>query len=175
MTVHISDYDPGWPRLAATARADLVTALPGLFSVIEHIGSTAVPGLAAKPIVDLMAATVVLADVVASEPVLGSLGYQPCEIGMANRLFYVRDTGGCRSHHLHVVTVDTWDGRKERMLRDHLLTHPDDVVRYAELKQRLRWTAADSDAYTVAKTPLIQEMMDRARAERGLPSIPVWE
>ena len=168
--IRVVPYDPAWPLLAASAIAELTST--GLFTEIEHIGSTSVPGLAAKPVIDLMAAVPSLAAV--REDSLVALGYRRGD-GFADRLFYTRDTGGARSHHLHVVTLDTWPTRNQRILRDHLRTHPEDVARYAELKQNLAETAANGDAYTEAKTELIQELVDRARAERGLPLEPVWE
>jgi GrpB-like predicted nucleotidyltransferase (UPF0157 family) len=65
--------------------------------------------------------------------------------------------------------------RNERLLRDHLLTHPADRDRYATLKRALMDEFGPGDAYTRGKTELIQELTDAARAERGLPSVPVWE
>jgi GrpB-like predicted nucleotidyltransferase (UPF0157 family) len=70
MAVEFSEYDPAWRELAEQAIAEILTAMPGLFSAIEHMGSTSVPGLGAKPI-DLMAATDDLGNVV-------SRGGEPC-------------------------------------------------------------------------------------------------
>ena len=178
VAIEICDYDVRWPDLAAAACAELDAAVPDVFVTIEHVGSTAIPGMAAKPVIDLMAATETLDAALRAEDVLGTLGYHRGETGMRNRLFYARNApedDTRRTHHLHVVTVDTWDTRNERLLRDHLRTHPEDAVRYATLKQRLRRDGHDGDAYTRAKTALIQELVDRARADRGLPSVPVWE
>ena len=175
MAVDIRDYDERWPELAEAAIAELRAALPCAFTVIEHIGSTAVVGLRAKPVIDLMAAAEALDLVVKSDDRLGALGYQRLETGMPNRLFYQRDQNARRSHHLHVVPVDTWATRNERLLRDHLRTHPDDTARYAALKERLREGGQDREAYTMAKTSLIQELVDQARGDLGLPPVPVWE
>ena len=111
----------------------------------------------------------------AAEDALTGLGYRTFDTGMPGRLFYVRDENGRRAYHLHVVPADAWDTRNQRLLRDYLRAHPEDARRYAELKQRLATEHADGDAYTEAKTELIQELTDRARADRGLPSVPVWE
>jgi len=160
--------------MADAMRAQIDQAVPGLFADIEHIGSTAVPGLAAKPIIDLMAATASLDAVVAREDALGTLGFRRIETGMPDRLFYARDDEvGRRTHHLHVVPLAAWDTRNERLLRDHLRTHPRDRDRYAMLKQTAR--DKDGEDYTRAKTAVIQYLVDRARSERGLPSVPVWE
>ena len=146
-----------------------------MFDAVEHIGSTSVPGLAAKPVVDLMAAAAGLDAVAAAGDALAGLGYRRFEVGMPERLFYYRDEDGQRAYQLHVVPADTWDTRNERLLRDHLRAHPDDARRYAELKQRLAAEHTDGTEYTKAKTELIQELTDRVRADRGLPSAPVWE
>lgn len=173
--IEVVEYDPAWPARAAAARAELASRLPGLFAAIEHIGSTSVPGLAAKPVIDLMAAAD-LDRVAGHDDALGEIGYQRYDTGMGGRLFYFRDQHGRRSCHLHVVPADTWSTRNERLLRDYLRDHPADVARYAELKRRLAaGQLAGSAGYTKAKTELIQELTDRARASRGLPPAPVWE
>lgn len=175
MAIEVRDYDPAWPGLAEAAADELRAALPGVFGELEHIGSTAVPGLAAKPILDLMASVSSLDAVVAGEDALRALGYRRVDTGMRDRLFYPRDTDGRRTHHLHVVTADTWETRNERLFRDHLRAHPDAAARYGALKRELAGRTEDSDEYTRAKTALVQTLVDAARAGRGLPPVPVWE
>ena len=170
--VEVVEYDEIWEIKAALARVELLTLEP--FEAIEHIGSTSVPGLAAKPVIDLMAAADLDA-VAAREQDLAELGYQRFDTGMPDRLFYVRDENGQRAYQLHVVPSATWETRNERLLRDHLRAHPEDARRYGELKQRLAAEHIDGLEYTKGKTELIQELTDRARAARGLPSVPVWE
>lgn len=173
--IEVVPYDPAWPAQAAEAIMDVREALAGTITEIEHIGSTAVPGLAAKPVIDLMAAAEQFAAVEAREEALSRLGYRRDHNGMANRLLYVRGDDRRRTHHLHVVTLESWPSRNQRILRDHLRKYPADAARYAQLKQSLAATGASSDTYTEAKTELIRELTDRARAERGLPAAPVWE
>jgi GrpB-like predicted nucleotidyltransferase (UPF0157 family) len=171
--IEVVEYDETWPSRAAAARAELMPL--GVFDAIEHIGSTSVPGLAAKPVIDLMAATTSLDAVAGREEDLAGLGYHRLDAGMPGRLFYYRDEDGARAYQLHVVPAGSWAANNERMLRDHLRGHPDDARRYAELKRRLAAEHTDGTEYTKAKTELIQELTDRARAARGLPSVPVWE
>jgi GrpB-like predicted nucleotidyltransferase (UPF0157 family) len=172
--IEVVEYDEAWPVRAAAARAELIPL--GVFDAVEHIGSTSVPGLAAKPIIDLMAAAASLDAVAAVEDALARLGYQRLDVFPSGRLYYYRDEDGPQACHLHVVPADTFETRNERLLRDHLRSHPEDARRYAELKQRLATEHTDDgDAYTRAKTALIQELTDRARADRGLPPVPVWE
>jgi GrpB-like predicted nucleotidyltransferase (UPF0157 family) len=174
-TIQIHEYDPAWPDLAAAAIREVQQALPGVMVEIEHIGSTAVPGLAAKPIIDLMAAVTELGIVEQREETLTGLGYRRHHNGMVDRLLYQRATHGVRSHLLHVVTLASWPTRNQRILRDHLREHPHDVERYAEMKRTIAAAGTASGEYARAKTALIQELTDQARADRGLPSVPVWE
>jgi len=175
MAIEVVDYDGAWPGRAEAACAELRDALPGLFTAIEHVGSTAVPGLPAKPVIDLMAAVVSLDQVTARAGTLQLLGYRHHDTGMGGRLFYHRDEDGARAYHLHVVPADSWPARNERLLRDYLRTYPAQARRYAGLKRDLAVRHGASSGYTRAKTELIQELTDRARAARGLPSVPVWE
>ncbi len=149
--------------------------MPGVFATIEHIGSTSVPGLAAKPVIDLLAAAESLDLVVAHEDQLLGLGYRRHATGMPGRLFYRRDADGRRTHHLHVVPSGTFTERNELLLRDYLRTHPEEAAMYAGLKRQLAAAGLDGEAYTRAKTELIQQLTDRARGESGLPPVPVWE
>lgn len=174
MAIEIRDYDPAWRDLAQRAADELMKALPGLLTVVEHVGSTAVPGLPAKPVIDLMAATPTLETVTAAEKALRTLGYRRIETGMPERIFYRRH-GEPVAYHLHVVTAKSWGTRNERLLRDHLCQHPADRDAYADLKRRLADAGHDGAAYTRAKTALIQQMVDAARTSRDLPLVDVWE
>ncbi|GAA0455817.1 hypothetical protein Ade02nite_04600 [Paractinoplanes deccanensis] len=175
MAIEIRDYDPAWAEAAARVIGEVTAALPGLVAVAEHIGSTSVPGLAAKPVIDVMVATQELGAVEEREETLAGLGYRRVDVGMPGRLFYRRTRAGELVVHLHVVTVDSWDTRNERILRDHLLRHEGHREEYVRLKRSLAAAGHEADAYTRGKTELIQRMVDAARAERGLPRVDVWE
>lgn len=174
MTIEVHEYDPRWPALAREEIDAVSAALGGRIAAIEHVGSTAVPGLAAKPVIDLMAAAEAVPAVEAAEGVLSGLGYRRIDNGMPERLFYRRE-GDPAAYHLHVVPAASWDTRNQRLLRDHLREHPADRDEYARLKRQLAGAGHDGEAYTRAKTALIQRMVDAARAARGLPPVDVWE
>jgi GrpB-like predicted nucleotidyltransferase (UPF0157 family) len=174
-SIEVIDYDSAWPGMAAAAIAELWPTLQAVVAEIEHIGSTAVPGLAAKPTIDLMAAAARLELVEEREDGLAALGYHRHFNGMVDRLLYVRVAGDKRSHILHVVSLDTWPTRNQRLLRDYLRKHPDDAERYAQWKKTIAASGVRPGDYAKAKTTLVQELTDRARAERGLPPVPVWE
>jgi GrpB-like predicted nucleotidyltransferase (UPF0157 family) len=167
--VTVAEPDGRWAGLGRTA----CLVLQPLFVAIEHIGSTAVPGLPAKPVIDLMASVDDLDEV--DDGALAALGYRMLATGMPQRRFYRREDYDSTAYHLHVVTAESWPARNERLLRDHLLAHPADRDRYAALKRELMDRFGPGDAYTRGKTGLIQELTDAARAARGLPSVPVWE
>ncbi|MFI7272680.1 GrpB family protein [Streptomyces sp. NPDC049879] len=177
MSIEISEYDPRWPARAALAVEELRAVAPGLFAEIEHVGSTSVPGLAAKPVIDLMACVERLDDVTPErEAAIASLGYRREDAGMPDRIFFPRDdAAGVRTHHLHVVLLDGWPTRNQRLLRDHLRAHPEAAGEYAALKRGLAAGESDGMAYTRGKTALIQRLVDRERAARGLPLVSVWE
>jgi GrpB-like predicted nucleotidyltransferase (UPF0157 family) len=176
VAVTIVDYDPVWPDSFAHHRDTILAVDNGWVVHIEHFGSTAVPGLAAKPIIDIVVAVKdVDTDGVALMAAVGPLGYEFFDAGMPGRVLMTRDEHGVRAQHLHIVPLSRWDLMKERLMRDWLRTHPADRDRYAALKRDIAATAADGDAYTRAKTTFVQEIVDAARAARGLPSVSVWE
>ena len=172
--VQVVPYDRNWPSLYTAERAKLVMLAGPKFCELEHIGSTSVPDLFAKPIIDMMAAIETLDDGSMLVAPLASSGYHLIETGMRNRLFF-RKQEGDQAYQLHVVERSTWGDRKERLMRDYLRTHTDAVAAYGDLKRRLAAQhAEDSLAYTKAKTEFIQFLIDKARAEKGLPSSDVW-
>jgi len=124
---------------------------------LEHIGSTAVPGLRSKPIIDMMAAVRDLRQGLDLAQLLSALGYELIETGMRNRLFLRRrsESQG-QAYQLHIVELSTWEQRKERLMRDYLLAHPDAATAYGELKKRLAEEHTENSlAYTRAKTAFI--------------------
>ena len=97
---------------------------------------------------------------------------------MSGRLCYRREPGTAPVRtvavHLHVGPTNSWATQNERLLRDHLLLHPDGAARYGDLKLRLAGEIDDSLAYARAKTALIQQLVARARSDRGLPQVNAW-
>ncbi|WP_204745448.1 GrpB family protein [Glycomyces paridis] len=173
--IYIADYDPDWARQAAEAIEAIRAAATGLFVAVEHIGSTAVPGLAAKPVIDLMAAVDRLEAVGAHGEAMAGLGFLPHENGMDDRVLFVRSVDGVRTHILHVVSAESWPTRNQRLLRDHLRAHPGDAARYGRLKREIAASGIAPGEYSRAKTALVQELTDRARAAVGLGPESVWE
>jgi len=177
--VDIVPYDPRWPILFEMERNHLRACLPeDLLGRIEHFGSTAVPGLSAKPIIDIL---VEVADENLAKrkivPILESQGYdyfwRP-SFGDDKPPFYSwfikRDAAGRRSHHIHMVEPDSelWD---RLLFRDYLIVHSETARAYADLKFRLaRDHHGDRIAYTRAKTEFITEITAIAKSEAKVPA-----
>jgi GrpB-like predicted nucleotidyltransferase (UPF0157 family) len=175
--VAIVPYDARWPARFREERAHLLSCLPAdLVRRVEHFGSTAVPGLAAKPIVDML---IEVADLEATRrrivPILESQGYEylwrPTH-GDDGPPFYAwfikRDARtGERTHHIHMVEAhfEHWESL---LFRDYLIAHPDVAREYAALKLRLAAAHPnDRIAYTRAKTEFVRGVTDRAKTRHG--------
>lgn len=163
--VQIAEYDRAWPAMFER-ESDLITgALGDLVAAIEHVGSTAVPGLGAKPVIDIMIGVRNLADGAKCVRPLEELGYESKgEYGIPGRLYYRRLTEGRRSHQIHMVEHDGDFWRRHLLFRDYLREHSDEARAYYELKLRLAAEfKMDREGYTEAKTEFIQAAQAKAR------------
>jgi GrpB-like predicted nucleotidyltransferase (UPF0157 family) len=173
--ITIVEYNEAWKSLYESERREIAAILEGDLIHIEHIGSTAIPGLAAKAVIDMMAGVDRLESVQAKLPLLAARGYTVIETGMSGRIFLRRETGEV-AYHLHIVPSDGFYERNEVLLRDYLREHAEFRQEYADLKRGLAQAMGDNHAgYTAAKTEFIQKVVDLARGERGLPQVGVWE
>jgi GrpB-like predicted nucleotidyltransferase (UPF0157 family) len=171
----LAEYDDEWATKYATAAAELQRAFGDTVTEIEHIGSTAVMGLLAKPVIDIAARAVSLEAVAGKDSELAAIGFTHEPSGPPGRRTYTRHSNGALTHNLHIFPAEAWDDLNQRILRDYLRESPDAVRQYAELKRRLATDGLTGFDYTIAKTELVQQLTDEARAARGLPSVPVWE
>ncbi|WP_373045424.1 GrpB family protein [Vulgatibacter sp.] len=163
-TVQLVPADPTWPAAFAREAARLREAAGDTPVVIEHIGSTAVPRLLAKPTVDVLVGVPTLADADALVPKLQALGYdyvQAFEAQLPRRRFLRTPSG---TFHLHVVERGGAFWYEHLAFRDWLRSHADDARRYGFLKQQLaqRYTN-DREAYTDGKAPFVAEILRQAR------------
>jgi GrpB-like predicted nucleotidyltransferase (UPF0157 family) len=165
--VYVVAYDPQWPRLYEEEHARIVAVLAGLIDGIEHVGSTAVPGLDAKPVIDIMVGVAGREDGERCVAPLEGLGYEYLgEYGIPGRLYFRR--GVPRSHQIHMVEKDGEFWERLLLFRDFLRTHSDAVEEYQQLKRELATRFRDDrEAYTEAKTAFIRSVEAQARAARG--------
>jgi GrpB-like predicted nucleotidyltransferase (UPF0157 family) len=167
--VALVDYDPSWPDAFAAERARLMAAFPGTFLEIEHIGSTAVPGMRTKPIVDLMAGVRTMEEAIAlNAPLCANRYTTPPGMNecMDDRQFFLRHARGKRTHHLHVVVHDSPGWHARLQFRDRLRADDQLRGRYMDLKADLaNRFASDRESYTAGKSDFIA----RAAQKEGDP------
>jgi GrpB-like predicted nucleotidyltransferase (UPF0157 family) len=165
--VRIVPYDPDWPAAFDRERALLDETIGDwVVGGIHHVGSTAVPGLAAKPVVDILAGVRDLpSSRVCFEP-LARLSYLYAPYRTEQMHWFCKPDPSRRTHHLHLVPVDTQRFRDELAFRDHLRAHPDKADEYAALKRRLALEFEhDREAYTQAKAQFIHDVLARTSRE----------
>ncbi len=161
--VVIEPYDPSWPQRFAAASGTLNTVLrPWLAGQVAHIGSTAVPGLAAKPVIDILAPVRAVREASAAIPLLeadGWLLWRDDPDGY--RLWFLTPSPEHRTHHLQLIAVDAPQARTLLAFRDALRADDALAADYAALKFRLAAAhRADRDAYTEAKSQFVQRVLD---------------
>lgn len=170
MKVFIANYDPNWPRLFEEEKKRLDSALGDHVLSIQHIGSTSVPGLGAKPIIDIMIAVRTLedADKYCIQPIV-ALGYEYVKAFEAEtpmrRYFRRSNAEGARTHHIHMVVINSDWWINHLLFRDYLRADGDARRAYEAHKRELaarEWNT--SNDYAEAKTGFIVAMLEEARA-----------
>lgn len=168
--VRIVDHDPTWAVQAQEELSLLATVLGPLAARLDHVGSTAVPGLAAKPILDLQLSVPAIEPVGAYAGLLTSLGYLfvPAPESPHFHLF-AKPPERPRSHHLHVCAAGSEDELRHLAVRDFLRAHDGEAARYAELKRELVGRhPQDRLAYIAGKEQYVSDLEARAlRWARG--------
>ncbi|MGO9964877.1 MAG: GrpB family protein [Acidimicrobiales bacterium] len=174
----VTDYDPNWPSWFETIRRALWPVVDDLAIRIDHVGSTAVAGLAAKPIIDL---DIVVGSLDEVAPVIERLASIGCrwrgDLGVEGReAFGPLPMEGLAEHHLYLVVENNRAHLDHWLLRDLLAEDPEALERYAALKRRnAELAGGDIDVYLAAKADLVAELLTRARALKGLPPETYWD
>jgi len=174
--VEIVSYDPRWPGRFEEEKRFLLQTLPAdIIRRVEHFGSTAVPGLEAKPVVDMLVEVRSLEEtqrrIVPVLEALASYEYFWRPTGADSEPFYCwfikRDTAGARTHHIHMVEpgFPQWEAL---LFRDHLIAHPETAREYGELKRHLSKAYPDDRvAYTREKTAFVTRVTTLASETRS--------
>jgi GrpB-like predicted nucleotidyltransferase (UPF0157 family) len=162
--ITIQDYDPLWPQQFETLRSRIAATLGEMAIAVEHVGSTAVPGLAAKPIIDIDILLKSSTDFPLVITRLSSSGYEhQGDLGITGREVF-RPPPNDLPHHLYVCPPDSQEYMRHIAFRDHLRTHPEDANAYATLKRMLAGKFADDrDAYTQGKGEFVANILRSAR------------
>lgn len=170
--VEIVEYDPAWPDMFADQQSRVRAVLgPWLASPVEHIGSTSVPGLPAKPVIDMLALVRSLQAAHEAVDVLEADGWlswpdDPCR---HYRMWFLRPSPEARTHHLHVIECDHPHARALLAFRDALRADPGLGRDYAQLKRRLAHQHGDNrNAYSNAKSDFVERVLRGAGIEPPL-------
>lgn len=161
LTSKISPYDSRWPALFLAAKEQIAKAFGSELIAIHHVGSTAVPGLAAKPEIDMLVEVSTHRNEPSRESVMSGLGYVRGSDLSAGHHFYRRDVDGVRTHKIHVCI--SGHSQIERMLRFRDILRGDPIIRkrYQDLKLELEaGNTGGIGEYLARKAPFIEEVME---------------
>lgn len=158
-------YDPSWPCEFERASGEVVAVLGANLLRIHHIGSTSIPGIHAKPVIDMLAVVADLGEVDRRSAAMQALGYEVMgEFGIEGRRYFRRDDStGRRTHQIHAFIEGSAHIQRHLAFRDFLRAHPMIAREYGELKRRLAAAHPhDMGAYMDGKDGFIREMQARA-------------
>jgi GrpB-like predicted nucleotidyltransferase (UPF0157 family) len=165
--VRVEEYNPEWSKLFENEKQRILTAVGSHIVRIEHVGSTAVVGLGAKPIIDMMIAVKTLSDADKCINPLERIGYRYVPEHEATtperRYFHKGNPPKEQHYHIHMVELTSGFWMRHLLFRDYLRTHPEVAQKYYQLKRRLATEyGSDRDGYTQAKTAFIEDAVTRA-------------
>jgi len=159
----VVDYDPQWPILFEQEKERIISALGNYLLMTEHIGSTAVPGLAAKPVIDI---GVGIRSIAAAPLLISCIEklayvYEPTlEQLLPEQRFFWKGTPTVHTYHLHLAEVENPVLVRPLQFRDYLRKHPDAALKYAALKKELAKSCGqDMEAYVAGKTRFVENIM----------------
>jgi GrpB-like predicted nucleotidyltransferase (UPF0157 family) len=186
----IVPYDPAWAEMFAREKACLEDAIGEWTVRIEHVGSTAVPGLAAKPVIDIGVSLRSFRDALLCITPLVELGYRCMgEFGLPGRIFFRKVTdnplpgqtfdGVARTHQVHMYEEGHWEDVAHILFRDWLRTHPETAREYEALKRELAAKHNDVNEYAEAKSGFVRGVLNQARRASKPPIViadydPAW-
>jgi GrpB-like predicted nucleotidyltransferase (UPF0157 family) len=164
--IEVVPYNPEWPGLFHIESEHIRRVFGDEIVAIHHIGSTAIPGIKAKPVLDFLVVVQHIAQVNGYNQAMISLGYEPLgENGIPGRRYFRKDTNGIRSHHVHIFQVGHPEIDRHIHFREYLCCHPEDMYAYSHLKESLtQQYRLDPPGYNDAKSMFIQEIDRKAAA-----------
>ncbi len=161
--VRLTPYTPEWKRYFEQEKAALQEELGSAILDIQHVGSTSIPGMPAKPIVDIAIAVADFEEAKACIPLIEALGYEyKGEFGIPHRHYFVK--GEPRLFHIHMSEINSTEWQNHILFRDYLCQHPEIAKEYAELKQQLALKfPRDREAYLEGKAAFIEGVLTKSR------------
>jgi len=163
--VVLRTHNPQWEELFKQEKELISSAIADFLIDIQHIGSTAIPNIVAKPIIDIAVAIDSLDNIEKIIPSLENISFiYRGEQGIPDRHLFVKGGENVRTHHLHVMQKGHYEWDKHILFRDYLKKHPNDAKQYSELKQKLFLKYGnDREKYTEGKSEVIQNIIEKAK------------
>ncbi|WP_270170188.1 GrpB family protein [Paenibacillus sp. SYP-B4298] len=164
MKVRLSEFSEDWMRLFHEEAVFLKTIFNEEIVRFEHFGSTSVPGMKAKPVIDMMCIVTSIHQIDLFNDKMRALGYDVAgEWGIPGRRLF-RKGGENRTHHIHFYEMNNPQIERHLVFRDYLKAHPEEVVRYSRFKEELTRHFEDTSGYSPAKKAFVTEMEQLALA-----------
>lgn len=158
MKVRLSDFNENWAKLYQDEADFLRTIFTDEIVRFEHFGSTSVPGLQAKPVIDMMCIVNDINHVDLYNNKMNQLGYDVAgDSGIPGRRLF-RKGGEERTHHIHFYQTDNPQIERHLIFRDYLRCHPEEVARYSRFKEELAERFENTSEYSPAKKTFVMEM-----------------
>jgi GrpB-like predicted nucleotidyltransferase (UPF0157 family) len=177
LMIKLVPYDPAWPALFEAEAGQIRRALQGLALRVEHVGSTAVPGLSAKPVIDIQVSVGCLFPFEPYIQLLGALGYVHVSFGEFDRVypFFQKPAEWPCTHHVHLCESGGEQEARHLAFRDHLRNHPEVARQYLELKRSLAArhhgaTHESRENYSLAKGNFVEAVLAEAMRGEGVRS-----
>ncbi len=167
--IEVVPHNPRWRDAFESEAKQVAVALGENAVAIHHIGSTAIPDIYAKPIIDVLVEVSDLTEVEAQSSAMQSLGYEVMgEFGISGRRYFRKNNQeGIRTHHIHVFEAGSAQVIRHLAFRDYLIAHPEEAQSYSELKRKLAEEHSQSaDGYIDGKDGFIKEIDRRAAQAR---------
>ena len=173
--IQIVPYDPSWPLTFLKEARNIRTKFGHLALRVDHVGSTSVPNLAAKPVIDIQVSVVSLEPRAPLQESMRDLGYTHFDLGAFDLVypFFKKPASWPSTHHVHLCSAGSEQERTHLAFRDYLRAHPDVAAEYSALKHQLAvafdgTTLASEEGYSLAKTEFVSSVLERAFSE-GFP------
>ena len=163
--VEVIPHNPQWRDAFEAEAGHLAAALDENAAAIHHIGSTAIPNIYAKPVIDMLVEVRDIALLDGQSSAMESLGYEVMgEFGIPGRRYFRKETSeGIRTHQIHAFEAGSAEAERHLAFRDYMIAHPGDALEYSELKRKLAGEHPLSiDGYMDGKDTFIKEMDRRA-------------
>lgn len=170
MRVEVVPHNPRWREAFEAEAKQVADALGENVVAVHHVGSTAIPDIYAKPVIDLLVEVRDIDEVDGRSPSMESLGYEVMgEYGIRGRRYFRKDDReGIRTHHIHAFEAGSAEVVRHLAFRDYMIAHPADAQRYSELKRKLADEHPQSmDGYIDGKDGFIKEIDRRAAQWRA--------